>query len=366
MSGNFTQRGEPAAFGKDVRAKIAVDAGASLVLELPFPYSAAGAEFFAFAAVYIANAIGVVDALSFGSESGSLEALSLCAERLASPLFEKALFEKAKEKNNSLGTATLSPLVYQELYKDEEGASLFSSPNNLLALSYLKALKKLNSTIAPHTVRRLGDYRDDKGASFGYASASYLRSLLSEGKLEEALFHMPTEAHKTVKEALEGGRHVLERATYGALVLSHFRLHKAPLSPIAEAEGGLYRRIAKSAESALDFDSLVSLGTTKKYPAARIRRAALFSLLSVSPKAVRQAPLYTQVLAMDEKGQALLREIRKKSQIPVYTKPSAYKNGSEAIKEAAERAASADALYTLLSPTANTADYYLRTSPYRK
>ena len=46
MSGDYVQRGEPAVAGKHVRARMALLAGADLVLELPFPYAfaAAGVE----------------------------------------------------------------------------------------------------------------------------------------------------------------------------------------------------------------------------------------------------------------------------------------------------------------------------------
>ncbi len=366
MSGNYVQRGEPAVFGKDTRAEIAVLSGASLVLELPFPYSAAGAEFFASAAVSIADSLGVVDALSFGSESGDIEALSLCAERLASPEFEAALLERAKEKKNAIGTAALTPIVYRALYSDEAADSLFDSPNNLLALAYLKALKKSGSPIQPHTVKRLGDFHNESSVKEGYASASYLRALLRDGNWKQALSHMPKEAQKVAEAALQNGRCVLNQNAYGAWLLAHFRLHSEPEGAYAEAEGGLYHRIAKAARDAKDFDELIAAATTKKYPSSRIRRAALFSLFGVSPEVLRRAPVYTQVLAMDNKGQALLRRIKKCGKIPVYTKPSAYKNGSADVQAAAERAAAADSVYPLLTASCDTANYFLTTSPYCK
>ncbi|MBQ8908089.1 MAG: nucleotidyltransferase family protein [Clostridia bacterium] len=364
MSGSFTQRGEPAIFGKDARARMAVEAGASLVLELPFPYSAAGAEFFASGAVSIANALGIVDVLSFGSESGNLDALSLCAHRLASPEFEAAALQKAKEKGSALGTGALTPSVYGALYGEEE-ASLFASPNNLLALAYLKALQKTGSPILPHTILRKGDYHDDKGSSSGYASASYLRALISRGNIEEALLHMPSCIHSAVKEAWENGNGAWHMEAFGSLLIGHFRLYPDPFASFAEAEGGLYRRIAKAARTATDYPSLIALATTKKYPAARVRRAALFSLLGVSPAALRRPVAYTQALAMDEKGQALLGQIRKSAAIPVLTKPAAYKEYA-AIREAAELSQRADALYTALTATPQAADYFMKTAPYRK
>jgi len=80
MSSNVVQRAEVASFSKHVRAKAAVKSGVNLVIELPCIYSLASAERFASAGVHLLNALGVVDAVSFGSESGNLEALTLCAD----------------------------------------------------------------------------------------------------------------------------------------------------------------------------------------------------------------------------------------------------------------------------------------------
>ena len=366
MSGNYVQRGEPALFGKDTRAKAALLSGASLVLELPFPYSASGAEFFASAAVSIANSLGVVDALSFGSESGDIDALSLCANRLSSSAFEAALLQRAREKKNELGTAAIIPTVYREMYGEATEDRFFESPNNILALAYLKALKKTGSRIVPHTVKRLGAFHQSGEEVEGFASASHLRKLLYEEKREAALAHMPKDARDCVQEALASGRAVLNNDAYGNMLLSHFRLHSEPAFPYAEAEGGLYRRIAKAATAATDLDTLISLATTKKYPSSRIRRAALFSLFGVSPALLRHPPVYTQALAMDSKGQALLRQIKKCGSIPVFTKPSSYKKADARVKAAAETAIAADSVYTLFTVARDKADYFLRTSPYCK
>ena len=91
MSGNFTQRGELAITDKTVRAKSAIDCGVNLVLELPFPFSMSSAEFFAKSGVKIADSIGVVDYLVFGSESGDINELSDIASVTLSPEYHLTL-----------------------------------------------------------------------------------------------------------------------------------------------------------------------------------------------------------------------------------------------------------------------------------
>ena len=55
MAGNFSQRGEPTLFNKYVRAKMAIEAGADIVVQIPTAYACSSAEIFALAGVKIAN-----------------------------------------------------------------------------------------------------------------------------------------------------------------------------------------------------------------------------------------------------------------------------------------------------------------------
>lgn len=91
MSGDFVQRGEAASYDKFTRAEAAVRGGVSLVIELPLPWSLSSAESFACGGVGLLGAAGVIDALSFGSESGDLSALEKTAAVLDTPEFAEAL-----------------------------------------------------------------------------------------------------------------------------------------------------------------------------------------------------------------------------------------------------------------------------------
>lgn len=82
MSGSFVQRGEPALFSKWDRAAAALESGADLILELPVPYAMSSAERFGFGGVFLLHALGCVDMLSFGSESGNLNDLQQAARSL--------------------------------------------------------------------------------------------------------------------------------------------------------------------------------------------------------------------------------------------------------------------------------------------
>ena len=106
MSGAFCQRGEPSAITKHTRAHSALAAGADVVLELPFPYSCASAEFFAYGAISVIGALGCVDTLAFGCEAGDADGLYEAAVRRCSADFA-AEYEKLTAMHTSMGTAAL-------------------------------------------------------------------------------------------------------------------------------------------------------------------------------------------------------------------------------------------------------------------
>ena len=149
MSGNFVQRGEPAFLEKHVRARAALSGGADLVLELPLAFACAPAQRFGLGAVYVAEKMGCVDMLSFGSESGDTARLEQAAAVLDTPQFREAL---ARELESG---APYPQAVSRAMERCGSGfAGLTASPNDTLALEYLRALRQLGSKIYPMAVRR--------------------------------------------------------------------------------------------------------------------------------------------------------------------------------------------------------------------
>ena len=153
MSGNYIQRGDVAIMDKFKRAECAVLCGVNLVLELPFPYSMSSAEFFAKSGVRIANEIGVVDYLSFGSESGDTNIIVQASKNMSTELFKAKLNESVSSLNSKeIGHPKMCEQVFSSLF----GPDFTFTPNNILALEYIKALINEKSKIKPHTVKRIG------------------------------------------------------------------------------------------------------------------------------------------------------------------------------------------------------------------
>ena len=178
MSGNFTQRGIPSITDKYTRTTMALSGGADLVVELPTCYATGSAEFFATGAVSILDSLGCIDALFFGSESGNLDLLKKAAYVLAmeSPEFQSALNESLK-KGNSYASARLHALTSTGLFTEDDLA-LLSMPNDILGLEYCKALIRLNSSMEPIAIRRIGTGYHDIHTNGHIASADAIRTML--------------------------------------------------------------------------------------------------------------------------------------------------------------------------------------------
>ena len=161
MSGNFTQRGETSIVDKWTKTKMAIENGIDLVIELPTIYAISSAENFADGAVRILNSLGIVDFISFGSECDDISILNDVANVLCSEPDEyRTLLSHELSKGNSFPKAREKALMMY-LNDVRRFANVLSSPNNILGIEYLKALKRQKSKIEPVTVKREGAGHND-------------------------------------------------------------------------------------------------------------------------------------------------------------------------------------------------------------
>ena len=353
MSGNYTQRGDVAVADKFTRAAAAVAGGVDLVLEIPFPFSASSAEFFANAGVSMAASLGIVDALAFGSESGDLEALSEVAAGLLSPAFDEAL-QKALSAFPECGHPALVQRTYAALY-GEAGAALLSDPNNILAIRYLVANRGLSTPLEVFTVKRRGGYHDP---SLGeYASASAIRHALTVDR-ESASPSMPPASSKILQEAVASGIAPAHLDRLGSILLSFFRL-----APCREGDD-IGHRLHAAALRAADFEEFLTLVATKRYTNAHLRRTMWHRYFGITSADLRSSPAYTQILGANAKGRAALRRASRLSSIALLTKPA----DARALPEEAARQAAvsqrADLLYPLAMPTPVAGDSGMKAAPY--
>lgn len=343
MSGGFVQRGEAAMFDKYIRAEAAVKSGADLVLELPYPYCCSAAEFFAFGGISVANSLGVVDELCFGSESGDIALLSQISSRLLSDEFDLMMkSEREDKKNKDKSYASLREEVYKKLY----GQSIAVKPNDILGVEYISALKKLNSNIIPITYKRESGF-----------SATKTRQKITE---ENSFDMIPKGVAPLFKNQDRYGMEYAEKA-----ILAFYR--NAEPKMLEEYEGmtnGIAERLVKAAKESVSLTELIERLSGKSYTNAKIRRCILHGMTGVYTDMLKTPPRYTQVLACNAEGRKLVRRIKKEGSIEVFTKPSHYKRAEEGVREQAEFNLAAESVLTLMCEKTKRADEFMKKKPY--
>ena len=347
-SGHFTQRGEPATMPKRPRCEAALSGGADLIVELPLPWACASAETFAFGAVFILNALGCVDLLSFGSESGNIESIQKAAEMLTQA-------DGSKELAQALKTGASFPRArsraVEQLFPQAE-TGLLKNPNDTLAIEYLKTLLKLRSPIKPFAVKRSGARHDAHRPEEGFASASHIRSLMAEGRFSEALAFIPEEARPVYLAACRQGLTPFAMSAAEISILSQLRRMTAEeFAGLPDVAEGLENRIFKAASVSGSYEELLNRIKTKRFTLARIRRIIMAAWLGLSSDYTGNPPPYIRVLGFNNRGSEILAAAKKSATLPIVTRHSHIPDlGGEAARVYALECRAAD-LYGLCLPT---------------
>ncbi|MEK3882092.1 nucleotidyltransferase [Paenibacillus sp. PL2-23] len=330
MSGNFLQRGEPAMWDKWTRTRMALAGGCDLVIELPCAYATQAAEWFAYGAVSLLEATGVVDAFCFGTESGQLAPLLRAADIAAEepPRFRELLM-------GGLGSGASYPVAYSravQAYLGEQGAEdmsrfPFDQPNHTLGLHYLIALKRLKGTMTPYTIaREKAQYHQSDVTDSSIASATAIRKLLLESRsLQGISRYVPSSTSSILSERLDAGVPAMGWEQYEKplfrMLLTQDRHRLAEFHEITE---GLEHRILNALPEleSWSFESLLGALKTRRYTRTKLQRALLSILLGHAKEDFTRDKLaggvrYIRVLGFTDKGRELLKDMRRQASLPV-------------------------------------------------
>lgn len=326
MSGNFTQRGDAAIFDKWTRAAMAVKGGVDLVFELPLAFTVRSAQNFAEGGIRLLDALGIVNDISFGSEDADYSLL----KNIAAISDESATIDLLKQtmKNGSSYAAALTEIV-QAL----TGVSNISlkRPNNILAIEYLKALTKYQSKINPLIIeRKAAGYHDVKIAT-PIASATAIRQEILHNSPDAAAISkaLPPYSAAVVCRAL-ANKNNFPAISYldTAILASLRRASPAELATLLTVTEGLEHKISAAALSSTSVEELLFNIKSKRYPFSRLQRMIIHLLLHSPKELFRQfdeaGPLYARVLAFNDNGRHMLKEIKKTGAVPVITKITDY------------------------------------------
>lgn len=356
ISGNFTQRGDTSIVNKWAKAYMAICGGADLVIELPTVYSISSAENFASGAVKILDNLKVVDAISFGAEANDLATLNSIAN---------VLYEEPKAYTNILSHELKKGISYPAARENalmmylndiKRYANTLSSPNNILAIEYLKALKIQKSKLEPIMIRRKKVYYNDNKIVDDFASATAIRKLLQGGEYANLRKVIPRSSYTIIGQESRKGGMVLSLSKYEKEII--YTLRKMTVEEIAElpdVSEGLQFAIKNAANEANNLKDLISNIKSKRYTQTRIQRILLYALLGIDKKLMensRKVVPYVRVLGFTQKGKSLLSEIsRRNPKLNIITSLKKYmdqnQNKNKVLAEMLEKDIFATDVYTL-------------------
>ena len=301
MSGNFVQRGMPAIFDKEHRAKAAVLSGADLVLELPVTASLSSAEGFAAEGVRILG--GFCDSISFGTETADRDSLMNTARALTSAQFSSALKEE-------LSSGVSFPTARQKaLEKMGVDSRLLSLPNNILAVEYCKAIISQQSKLNPEPILRPGSYHDTV-ADPENPSATAVRQLMENGsKWKNFLPETASEvfSHAEIHTLQAGQRAILARLR---------TMTDAEFEALPFGSEGLWRKLMKNARQYAMLEDILAATKSKRYTRTRLDRMVMCAFLGLTEQDLRASTPYVRVLAFNDQGREILNKARLSGEFP--------------------------------------------------
>ena len=330
ISGNFTQRGSTSIVDKWSKTKMALENGIDLVIELPVLYSISSAENFADGAIKILNSLGIVDYLSFGAETSDISILNnianiLCSEHeeyknLLSIELEKGLsFPKARENalldyiKNTDDNVPENRIIDFEKY-----SKVLSSPNNILGIEYLKALKKYKSSIKPVCISRFKSEYNSSSFSENIASATAIRELIKNKNFDTIKNVIPLESYSILMDCINSGCVAPDLNCFEKEII--FTIRKMSIEEIfnlPDVSEGLEFSIKKAVNSCNNINNFLDIVKSKRYTVTRLQRILLYALLGISKEDIQLSKKvekpYVRVLGFNDNGKKLVSEIATKN-----------------------------------------------------
>lgn len=349
MSGSFMQRGMPAVVDKWTRARMALEAGADLVIELPVIYSCSSASGFAYGAILALEAAGA-DCFVCGAENDNLELLNRIAaasydesESYRTLLHEYLAQGLSFAKAHSLAMGRYIP----------EAQSVLDGSNNILAINYLKARLQLGSTITPVLIKRAGPAYNSLQLSDGVASATAIRELLPD--LQKAKPYLPEFSFKLLSQAQAEGRAPVTEDRYSDLALGLLRRSDVDLLQLyPEMEKGMPELFINKARQSASLAEFIDRCTSKRYPSSRIRRMLIRIILRADKDAyetalrLTEAP-YLRVLGLNKDKSTLIKQWRSQLKCQLIQRPAKYNPTTVTSQKIWELDLRATDIYSLLT-----------------
>lgn len=312
LSSSFSQRGEPIILSKHERTDIILNNNVDIVIELPYVFSTQSADIFAKGAISILNSIGI-NTLSFGIES-DINNLQKAAEiQLNNKEFDLKVKEYMDKKYNYRSSVAKSIFDLINITVD--------SPNDILAVSYIKEILKQNKNIEILPIKRTSTYTDLKSKN-KIVSASNIRNKLGKENIKK---YVPKETYKYLKNFKYNDNLYFKLLKYKLFTNNN-------LNNILLVDEGIENRINKYIKVSNNINELISNIKTKRYTENKIRRTLCHILCDYTKEKNKEFTdiEYIKILGFNEKGKKYLNIIKNKTKYQILTN---YKKGFHMLEE---------------------------------
>lgn len=313
ISGNFTQRGSTSLVDKWEKAQMAISNGVDLVIELPTLYATSSAENFADGAIKLLDSLKIVDYVSFGAETPNSNALDHLADILYhEPKEYKALLSIELGKGLSFPKARENALMMY-LNDQKNIKNILSSPNNILAIEYLKALKKYKSRMNPHIIGRFESDYNSNQIKGNIASSTAIRNMIKNNAFNILPRLMPQSSCAVLAKGIKTAHAIPDISVFEKEIIYNLRkMTIAEIKELPDVSEGLEFAIKEAASSCNTIVEFLNIIKSKRYTTTRLQRILVYALLGITKKDIevskRTVP-YVRVLGFNQNGKNLLSEI---------------------------------------------------------
>ena len=308
MSGNLVERGEIALYPKHIRAQMALENGADIVISLPSGWSMSGAENFAYGGISLLNSCKIVDNIVFGCEDCDVNQL----QQIADILFKGKADSRIKEYlSTGITYAAARTCALEELLPFS--SEIIKKPNNILAIEYLIALKKLGMKTNITPIKRIGADHDSKLSSDSVSSASNIRDMIKNNDMLNVSKFVP----EGVLDIIRNTDYADEKRLEKAFLYKLRSMNKDDFAKLPDISEGLENSIYSAIKSGSSYNDILNKIKSKRYTLARIRRILMSACFDIDNSFLKQAPPYMHILGFSKTGESLIPKITDVSPIPV-------------------------------------------------
>ena len=305
MSGNFTQRGEPAIIDKWNRTRLAIENGADLVIEIPYAFTTQSADYYSYAGITLLENLKV-EKLIFGSESNNIEDIT----EIAKAQLEEKDFDKLVKIYSKFGYNY--PTSLSLTLKDLTGKEI-KTPNDILGITYIKTIIKNKYKIKPIAIQRTNEYHN-KDLTGTISSATSIRENLDN--LENIKETIPKTTYKTLtKETIHKKEDYFNFLKYK--IITEENLEKYHL-----VEKDLAVKLKKEIQNSTNYEELIQKVKSKHQTYSKISRALLHILCNYTKEEAKENTKikYIRLLGFNDTGRKYLNKHKKDISLPIISK----------------------------------------------